>query len=73
MEWFKNVFLNSFERNKEINISEKQFGIFERYLKNTKETGYLYTVYGTVENIKIEAYEWACVGKHRYYAKITEL
>lgn len=73
MKWFKEVFLQSFERNKELNITAKQFEIFERYLKNNKENGYLYTVFDTIDNLKIEAYEWSCVGKHRYYVKITEV
>lgn len=70
MEWFKNVFLPSFETGKEIPISEKQFRIFERYLKESKENGYTYDLYGTVNDLKIHAYEWSCIGKHRYYVII---
>lgn len=67
MKWFKEVFLPSFEEGKEINITEKQFRIFERYLKNSKEDGYLFTVYDIIDGKRIEASEWACVGKYRYY------
>ena len=70
MKWFKEVFLPSFETGKELNITEKQFEIFERYLKHSKEDGYLYTVYDEFDGMKIEAYEWSCVGKHRYYVTI---
>ena len=71
MKWFKEVFLPSFATGKELQISEKQFRIFERYLKGTKEDGYIYKVFGTVDEIKIEAVDWACVGKHRYYVTIN--
>ena len=71
MKWFKDVFLPSFEQGKEVIISEKQFRIFEKYLKNEKEVGYLYTVYDIIDNLKIEASEWCTVGKHRYYLTIT--
>lgn len=72
MTWFKTVFLPSFETGREIQISEKQFRIFERYLPKNKESGYLYTVYGKVDNFNIEAYEWSSVGKHRYYVTIKK-
>lgn len=72
MKWFKEVFLPSFEQGKEVNISEKQFRIFEKYLKNEKEVGYLYTIYDIIDGLKIEAYEWCTVGKHRYYLTITK-
>lgn len=72
MKWFKEVFLPSFETGREIQITEKQFRIFERYLKESKETGYVYNLYGTIDNFKIHAYEWACVGKHRYYVTINK-
>ena len=70
MKWFKEVFLASFEKGKELNISEKQFRIFERYLKNSKESGYLYIVYDVIDGMQIEAVEWSCIGKHRYYLTI---
>lgn len=70
MKWFTNVFLPSFEQGKEIQISENQFKIFEKYLKKSKEIGYTYYVYDTINNLRIEAYEWCCVGKHRYYVTI---
>lgn len=70
MKWFKEVFLASFETGKEIQISEKQFEIFERYLPEGKVDGYTYNIYGIVNNRKIHAYEWACVGKHKYYVII---
>lgn len=70
MKWFKEVFLPSFETEKELNISEKQFRIFERYLKNEKEDGYLVTIFDVIDGKKIIATDWASVGKHRYYLKI---
>ena len=73
MKWFTDVFLRSFETGKEIQITEKQFLIFEKYLKESKDIGYTYNLYGTVNNLKIHVYEWACVGKHRYYAIIEEM
>ena len=72
MKWFKEVFLPSFEQGKEVNISEKQFRIFEKYLKNEKGNGYLYTVYDVIDGLKIEASEWCTVGKHRYYLTISQ-
>ena len=70
MKWFKETFLRSFETGKEIRISEKQFCIFEKYLPSNKEQGYIYKVYGTIDGMKIEAIDWACVGGHRYYVTI---
>lgn len=70
MKWFKEIFLPSFEKGKEIQISEKQFRIFERYLKENKDIGYTYNLYGNIDGLKIHAYEWSCVGKHRYYVTI---
>lgn len=72
MKWFKEVFLPSFEQGREVNISEKQFKIFEKYLKHEKETDYLYTVYDVVDGLNIEASEWCTVGKHRYYLTISQ-
>ena len=72
MKWFKEVFLQSFEIGKELNISEKQYRIFEKYLKNETEDGYLIKIFDTIDGKKIVAYDWASVGKHRYYLRITE-
>lgn len=73
MKWFKEIFLPSFEKGKEIRISEKQFRIFERYLKESKEDGYVYKIWGKVNNLKVEAIDWACIGGHRYYVTIQEI
>lgn len=73
MKWFKEVFLPSFKIGKEIEISEKQFRIFEDYLEHSKETGYTYIVYGNVDNLHIEACKWSCLQTYKYYVTIKQL
>lgn len=77
MKWFKEVFLKSFEVGIEIRISEKQFRIFEKYLKESPygmgyDGKYTFQVEGKIDGAKVVAYEWFCVGKHQFFVKITE-
>lgn len=76
MKWFKEVFLKSFETGKELRISEKQFRIFEKYLTESPigmgyNGKYTFQVEGKIDNKKIIAYEWFCVGKHQFFVKIN--
>lgn len=73
MKWFKEVFLPSFEIGKEIRISEKQFRIFEEYLPHDKQSGYVYIVYGNVDNLRIEACMWSCINTCKFYVTIEQL
>ena len=78
MKWFKEVFLKSFEAGKEIRITEKQFRIFERYLKESPYgIGYdgktIFQVEGIIDNLKIVAYEWFCIGKHQFFVTIKQV
>ena len=77
MKWFKEIFLPSFETGKELRISEKQFGIFDKYLHESPfgmgyDGRYTYQVEGVINGLRVVAYEWFCVGKHQYFVKITE-
>lgn len=78
MKWFKEVFLKSFETEKEIRISEKQFRIFEKYLsespRNMMYDGKTtFQVEGIIENLKVVALEWFCVGKHQFFVTIKHI
>lgn len=78
MKWFKEVFLKSFEIGKELRISEKQFGIFDKYLTESPlgmgyDGKYTYQVEGKFDGIKVIAYEWFCKGKHQFFVKITTI
>lgn len=75
MKWFKDIFLKSFEIGKELRISEKQFRIFEKYLKESpRNMGYdgktTFQVEGIIDGLTIVAYEWFCYGKHQFFVTI---
>lgn len=79
MKWFKETFLKSFEIGKELRISEKQFRIFEKYLKESPlgmgyDGKYIFQVEGKFDDLKLKvvAYEWFCVGKHQFFVKINK-
>ena len=76
MKWFKEIFLKSFETGKELRISEKQFRIFERYLKESPygmgyDGKYTFQVEGIVDGLKVVAYEWLCYGRHQFFVTIN--
>lgn len=75
MKWFTEIFLKSFEIGKEIRITEKQFRIFEKYLSESpRNMSYdgktTFQVEGIINNLRIVAYEWFCVGKHQFFVTI---
>lgn len=69
MNWFINTFLSSFKKG-ETRISEKQFNIFMKYLKNEYETGYISGKKDTINGLKINAYEWGCISGRQYFVVI---
>lgn len=71
MKWFINTFLKSFKAG-ETKISEKQYRIFEKYLKHESKDGYISGYMDEIEGFKIKAYEWASISGIKYYVDITE-
>lgn len=72
MKWFTDKFLPSF-KDGETRISEKQFNIFCRYLKDTYERGYTEYHSGKVNNKLVRAYEWNCITGTQYFVIIQDL
>ena len=70
MKWFINVFLKSFN-NGETRISEKQYNIFCKYLKERFSSGYIEGFTGVVDGKTVKAYEWNCVTGRQYFVEIS--
>ena len=66
MKWFKEIFLPSFQKGKELRISEKQFNIFKKYSNESYERGYTEHFKGE----EYDAYSWASVIGMQYFVKI---
>ena len=67
MKWFNEVFLPSFQKGKELRITEKQFNIFVKYSKESYESGYTEVFVGK----GFKAYSWSCISGTRYYVTIN--
>ena len=75
MNWFINVFLPSFQIGKEVRITEKQFGIFQKYLKpkNSNFNGYTEEYFDTINGLRILAYVWSSKAGDQYFLKIEKI
>lgn len=71
MKWFTKTFLPSFKIG-ETKITEKQFFIFTKYLKERIENDYTEEYRGIVEDKKICAYVWDSVAGTQYFVRIQE-
>ena len=70
MKWFIDIFLKSFNDG-ETRISEKQYNIFCKYLKERFVCGYIEGVSAVINGKRIKAYEWSSVAGRQYFVEIT--
>lgn len=64
-KWFES-FLESFPKNKEVRISEKQFNVFVKNSMESFERGYTEIFRG----LQFETYSWESVNGTRYYVTV---